>query len=131
MLAGATMEDLAKDYAERVVEELKLMCARFCTPLAEAQENALMSRLVGGDLLVKHVAVDGARIIRKNAVLLIRDPTHFVRTAVKKTYGGNWPLCGAARRALRQQKCFVEGSAAFAIVASSPRSLPECTRQLL
>ena len=31
MLAGATMEDLAKDYAERVVEELKLMCARFCT----------------------------------------------------------------------------------------------------
>ena len=60
MLAGATMEELAKDYAERVVEELKLMCARFCTPLAEALDNALMSRLVGNDSLVKHLVVDGA-----------------------------------------------------------------------
>ena len=68
------------------------MCARFCTPLAEALDNALMSRLVGHDSLVKHLVVDGA--LRKvceyakkglfpNAVLSIRDPTHLVRTAVK------------------------------------------------
>ena len=61
-------------------------------PLAEAQDNALMSRLVGNDSLVKHLVVCGA--LRKvceyakndlfpNAVLLIRDPTHFVRSAVK------------------------------------------------
>ena len=33
MLTGVTLEELAKDYAERVVEDLRLLCARFCTPL--------------------------------------------------------------------------------------------------
>ena len=92
MLTGVTFEELAADYAERVVEDIRLMCARFCTPLGDVRDDALMKRLVGQDSIVKHLVVDGA--LRKsceflksslfpNAVLLIRDPTHFVRTAVK------------------------------------------------
>jgi hypothetical protein len=92
MLTGVTLEELAKDYAERVVEDLRLMCARFCTPLGDVRDDALMKRIVGNESSVKHLVVDGA--LRKvceyakaslfpNAVLSIRDPTHFVRTAVK------------------------------------------------
>ena len=47
MLAGATMEDLAQDYAEHVVEDLRLLCARFCTPLGDACDEAAMQRASG------------------------------------------------------------------------------------
>ena len=92
MLTGITLEQLAKDYAEKVVEDLRLLCARFCTPLGDVCDEAVMQRLVGNQSIVKHLVVDGA--LRKvcdyakqglfpNAVLSIRDPTHFIRTAIK------------------------------------------------
>ncbi len=92
MLTGVTLDELAKDYAERVVEDLRLLCARFCTPLGDACDEAVMQRLVGNQSLVKHLVVDGALLkvcdyakqnLFPNAVLSIRDPTHFIRTAIK------------------------------------------------
>ena len=92
MLTGVTLEELARDYAERVVEEIRLLCERFCTPLGDVRDDALMKRIVGNESSVKHLVVDGALLktcqylkasLFPNAVLLIRDPTHFVRTAVK------------------------------------------------
>ena len=93
MMTGVTLDELAQDYAERVVEDLRLLCARFSTPLGDACDEAVMQRLVGDQSLVKHLVMDGA--LRKvadyakqrmfpNAVLSIRDPTHFIRTAIKK-----------------------------------------------
>ena len=92
MLTGVTLEELAGDYAERVVADLRLLCARFCTPLADAQDEAVMQRLVGKESLVRHLVIDGA--LRKvadyakqslfpNCVLSVRDPTHFIRNAIK------------------------------------------------
>ena len=92
MLTGVTLEELAADYAERVVEDLRLLCARFSTPLADSQDEAVMRRLVGKESLVRHLVIDGA--LRKvadyakerlfpNSVLSVRDPTHVIPTAIK------------------------------------------------
>ena len=92
MLTGVTLEELAQDYAERVVEDIKRLCERFCTPLGDVRDDALMKRIVGSASIVKHLVVDGALLkvceylkasLFPHAVLSIRDPTHFVRIAVK------------------------------------------------
>ena len=60
MLTGVTLNELAKDYAERVIEDLRLQCARFSTPSADARDEAVMQRLVGKESLVRHLVIDGA-----------------------------------------------------------------------
>jgi hypothetical protein len=93
MLTGVTLEELAKDYAERVVEEIRICCMRFCTPLGDVQDDALTKKLVGCESVVRHLVVDGAlrtvceylkASLFPQAVMHIRDPTHFLRTAVSE-----------------------------------------------
>ena len=60
MLTGVTLEELAQDYAERVVEDIKRLCERFCTPLGDVRDDALLKHLVGSASIVKHLVVDGA-----------------------------------------------------------------------
>jgi len=60
MLTGVTLEELAKDYAERVVEDFRRLCERFCTPLGDVRDDALLKRLVGSESRVQHLIADGA-----------------------------------------------------------------------
>ena len=70
------------------------LAASVCTfcPLGGACDEAVMQRLVGKESLVHHLVIDGAllkvadyakQILFPNAVLSIRDPTHFIRTAIE------------------------------------------------
>ena len=90
-LHGASLEDLAEDYALRASKEVIELLQRFCTPEGETVRNDVLYNHVLAT--VRSVVADGA--LQKvaqflkieympNIVLIARDPAHMIRIACKE-----------------------------------------------
>lgn len=88
-LRGAALDEWADDYAQRAAKEILALLDRFCTPLAQPKDDALVHHILAR---VHSIVADGAlqkvaAILRAQTmpgVLLIqRDPAHFIRIACR------------------------------------------------
>ena len=83
------LADYERDYAERTAEEVEKLLAALCTPAGDTLDAPLLNALLGK---VRGLVIDGAllktaQLLRSgkmpNVALVIRDPSHVIRTTCR------------------------------------------------
>ena len=113
-LSGSTLADFADDYAERTAREIMTMLKRFCTPLAMPLDENLFDHMV---TIAFGIVADGAlqktaAYLREakllpNILLILRDPSHFVRIACRD------PIVRTGRFEAQHKRLFTDKDALF------------------
>ncbi len=133
-LQGASLESLAQDYGDRAANEVTAMVDKFRTLLGGELDTALRDKFLAA---VRTLCVDGALLkvcerlragSMRNVILIIRDPSHAIRIAVKE------PLVRTGRFEAQWRRLFADRHALLKDVMYSrlwQARLEDCQRLVL